>query len=116
MAITAVNATYATQGPTASNQVLADNSASASEVALVFTGTATLDGTLTTFTLNWIDGTKTLSFVPNAVILTVTGGTQSAATVQAINVSAITNTGCTVNISTAGTNLNTLKFAGLILK
>lgn len=116
MAIPAVNAIYATQGPTASGQVLANNTASDSEVALVFTGTATLDGTLTTFTLNFIDGTKTLSFIPSAVVLTITGGTQAAVTVLACNVSAITNTGCTVNISGAGTGANTLKFAGFILK
>lgn len=116
MAISAVNASYRTQGPTASGQILADNSASSSEVALVFTGTAILDGSTTTFTLNFIDGTKTLSFTPTAVLLTITGGTQAAATVAAVNVSAITNTGCTVNIGGAGTSLNTLTFAGLILK
>ena len=116
MAIAAVNAVYRTQGPTQSGQVLADNSSSSSEVALVFTGTAILDGSTTTFTLNFIDGTKTLSFTPSAVLIGITGGTQAAATVAAANVSAITNTGCTVNVSGAGTNLNTLTFVGFILK
>lgn len=114
MAITAVAAAYTTQGPSASGQILANNPASDSETALVFTATAILDGSTTSFTLNFIDGTKTLSFTPSAVILTNTGGTE--ATNQTVRVTAITNTGCTVALSGAGTNLATVKLAGFILK
>lgn len=116
MAITAVAATYLTQGPTASGQILANGPSSDSENALSFTGTATLDGSTTNFVLNFIDGTKTLSFVPRAVALTITGGTQVAAAVPAIATSTPTNTGVTVYLSAAGTNANTLTFTGLIYR
>lgn len=116
MAITAVSAVYATQGPTQSGQVLADNSASSSEVALVFTGTAVLDGTLTTFTLNFIDGTKTLSFTPSAVLVGAVGGTQQAVAAVQASSGIPTNTGVPIYLSGAGTNLNTVKIAGIILK
>jgi hypothetical protein len=55
MAIAAVNAAYRTAGPTASGQILASNANSDSEVALVFTATVTLDGSTTTFNINFID-------------------------------------------------------------
>jgi hypothetical protein len=116
MAIPAVNVTYFQQGPTASGQVLADVTSSISDLNLNFFATVVLDGTLTTFTLNWIDGTQTLSFVPRAVKLDITGGTQAAATVQAINCSAMTNVGCTANVSAAGTNANTLTIVGTIYR
>lgn len=116
MSITAVNASYRTQGPTASGQILADNSASASEVALVYTALVTLDGTSTTFTLNFIDGTKTLSFVPTAVTANVVGGTQVASSSISVVTTTPSNTGVTVNLSAAGTLNNTLLLAGFILK
>lgn len=116
MSITAANATYVNQGPTKSGQILAGNGLSEAEVALVFTASVILDGSTTSFTVNFIDGTQTLPYIPSAVLIGITGGTQAAATVQGINVSAITATGFTVNISAAGTNLNTLKIAGFVLK
>lgn len=116
MAITAVNASYRTQGPTASGQILADNSASSSEVALVYTALVTLDGTSTTFTLNFIDGTKTLSFTPTAVTADVVGGTQVASSTVNVSTTTPTTTGVTVNLSAAGTAANTILLAGFILK
>jgi hypothetical protein len=116
MAITAVNASYRTQGPTGSGQILADNSSSSSEVALVYTGLVTLDGTSTTFTLNFIDGTKTLSFTPTAVTADVVGGTQVATSTVNVSTTTPTTTGVTVNLSAAGTSGNTILIAGFILK
>lgn len=114
MAITAVNATYLTGGPSASGQILANSVASDSEVSLKFIGTVTLDGTLTTFTLNFIDGTQTLSFTPRAVPLDIVGGT--ATNVPAISTTTPTTTGVTVNLSAAGTASTTLILAGEILR
>jgi hypothetical protein len=116
MAITAPNAVYKTQGPTASGQVLAGSGLSEAEVALVYTATVILDGSTTSFTLNFIDGTKTLSFVPSAVTADVVGGTQVASSVVNVSTTTPTNTGVTVNLSAAGTNLNTIVIAGFILK
>jgi hypothetical protein len=115
MAITAVNASYFNQGPVASGQILADGGSKA-ELVYVFLATAILDGSSTSFTLNFIDGTNTLPFTPRGVTIAITGGTQAGVTVPAVLVSAITNTGCTVNLSGAGTSANTLTFAGFILK
>lgn len=116
MAIAAVNAAYKTQGPTASGQILAGSGLSEAEVALVYTATVTLDGSSTQFTLNFIDGTKTLSFVPSAVTADVVGGTQVASSVINISTTTPTNTGVTVNLSAAGTAANTIIIAGFILK
>lgn len=114
MAITAVVASYLTQGPTQSGQILVNNEATATETALIATGTVILDGTLTAFTFNFIDGTKTLSFTPRAVIINIVGGT--SAIVPAVTVGSITTTGCTVNLSAAGTNTQTLAFVAQIIK
>lgn len=116
MSIAAVNAGYRTGGPTASGQILADNSASSSEVALVFTASVTLDGSTTTFNLNFIDGTQTLSFTPSAVLVNVVGGTQQAATPVLASSGIPTATLVPIYLSGAGTSANTVKIAGIILK
>jgi len=114
MAITAVNASYLTQGPAVSGQILANNAKSATETALVYTALVTLDGASTTFTLNFIDGTQTLSFTPSAVTASIVGGT--ATNVPAIATTTPTNTGVTVNLSAAGTASTTLLITGFILR
>ena len=79
-------------------------------------GTATLDGSATSFTVNFIDGTATLSFTPSAVLVSVCGGTQPAAAVVSAIADAITTTGFTCRLSGAGTNTNTLKIAVRVIK
>lgn len=117
MAISAVNATYLTQGPALSGQVIADSSNASTETALAYTATATLDGTSTSFVLNFIDGTNTLNFTPRAVIASVVGGTQGAASVVSTVTDAPTGAvSATVRLSAAGTSGNTLKIAGFVLK
>ena len=117
MAITAQNATYLNQGPTASGQVLVNNELSALETAFIGTATFTLDGSLTSATLNFIDGTKTLSFTPTAVTAQVIGGTQNAASVIAVQSVLVTdNTKAVVYFSGAGTNANTVKIIFSIIK
>jgi hypothetical protein len=75
-----------------------------------------LDGALTTFTVNYVDGVATLPFTPSAILLSVTGGTQPAAAFVSASAEAITTTGFTARISAAGTNANTLKLAVQIMK
>lgn len=117
MAITAVKAVFLTQGPVVSGQVLASVDLSSSEVSLPFIATATLDGTSTSFVLNFIDGTQTLNFIPRAVTASVVGGTQAAATVVGVSTQTPTTAiSTTVNLSAAGTAANTLVISGFILK
>jgi hypothetical protein len=116
MAIAAVNAAYRTAGPTVSGQILASNANSDSEVALVFTATVTLDGSTTTFNLNFIDGTATLSFTPSAVLVSVSGGTQQAAAYVGVTAGVATNVLVPIYLSGAGTSANTLKISGIVLK
>ena len=115
MAIAAANATYTTNGPTASGQIMVAGGSASVELAYIYTATVTLDGATTSFTLNFIDGTATLPFTPTAVTADIVGGTQPAAAVQGVAVDTITATGCTIRLSAAGTNANTLKIAGFIL-
>lgn len=117
MAITAVNATYLTQGPAKSGQVLASNDLASTETSLAYIATATLDGTSTSFVLNFIDGTQTLNFTPRGVTADIVGGTQVPVAVP--NVAVQTPVGAvsaTVSLSAAGTFGNTLTIAGFILK
>jgi len=117
MAITAQNGTYLTQGPTASGQVLAGNELTALENAIIGTATFTLDGTLTSATLNFIDGTKTLSFTPTAIEAQTIGGTQLAAAPVAVQGTAVTdNTKGTIYFSGAGTASNTVKILFRLVK
>lgn len=116
MAIAAVNATYFTQGPTASGQILSDQGSSLADTTLDYFATAILDGTATSFVLNFIDGTKTLSFVPRVVTADVVGGTQAATVAPSVATTTPTATGVTVTLGAAGTNLNTVTIAGRIYR
>lgn len=116
MAVAAQNATYLTQGPAATGQIIANNEKSSTELALVGTATFTLDGATTSATLNFIDGTQTLPFTPSAVLATVVGGNQGATAVVTVTTDTITNTGCTVRFSAAGTAAKTLQIAFIVLK
>lgn len=116
MAIAAQNASYTTQGPSGSGQIFSNSQLSNNEVQHVFNNTVTLDGTTTSFVLNYIDGTATLPYTPSAVVVGVTGGTQLATSVLAVATSTISATSVTVNLSAAGTNANTLKITGFIIR
>lgn len=67
MAIPSVNAIYPNGGPTASGQIITSVDQSLEGLDLEGLGVAILDGALTTFTHNWIDGTATLLTVPTSV-------------------------------------------------
>lgn len=109
MAIAAQNVSYLTAGPVASGQILAPNTQTGLEEAYIGTVTITLDGSTTSATVNFIDGTKTLSFTPTAIDAFVVGGTQLAATPISVVASKVTdNTKGVIYLSAAGTNTNTL--------
>jgi|SRR5882724_8785637 len=114
MAIPVTNAAYVTQGPTKTGQVLAGNPLSEAETALIGTSTIVLDGTLTTATINFIDGTQVLNAAPTAVFASACGGTN--VTVGVVAVTAITATSFAVLLSGAGTAAQTLKIAFIAVK
>lgn len=117
MAIPAVNASFSGNGYTASGQILAAPGAGGPQAQdMEFFGTAVLDGTLTAFTFNFIDGTATLPFIPAAAFVSVCGGTQPAAAVVSAIADAVTATSATIRLSGAGTNANTLKVAIRVVK
>lgn len=60
MAISAVNLSYVGLGPSAGQQIIADQTSGPKSKSLVGFGTAILDGTATTFTANYIDGVQTM--------------------------------------------------------
>lgn len=115
MAIPAANVSYSGTGPTASGQVLADRG-DAGNFCRTLVGTATfvLDGSLTTATLNYIDGTASLGYNPAAILFCKTGGTAS------IVVNSIVDGGngqtATVTFSGAGTNAQTVILSLMLLK
>jgi|GEM_PF-2109351 len=120
MAIADVNVVYSGQGPTDTNQVFADAaSAGLGAQAIEFTGTATLDGAATTFNINWIDGTKTLSFTPSGVLLNRVVRASDTG-LNTINISAVggnvTNAKMVGTLSAAGTNAQTVSFVGRIVR
>jgi hypothetical protein len=116
MAITAANATYEGQGPTVSGQVMVQGPGGGIGQTLYGFANVVLDGTLTAFTVNFIDGTATLPFTPSAVVVFPCGTYTAATTITALSVSAITATGFVVNFSAAGTNGNTYKIVFIAFK
>lgn len=115
MSIPDVNMTWVGNGPTESGQVVAQRNATGKRILKGY-GTATLDGSATTFNLNWIDGTKTLPFTPSAVMLSVSGGDQQASAYVGATVSTISTTAAVVKLSGAGTNAKTLKVVAEVIE
>ena len=119
MAITVGTSSYLSAGPAKSGQILAPNTLSGLEVALVGAVTLTLDGSATSAVVNFIDGTQTVQFNStnaSAVPAFVVGGTQGAAAVVSVITDTITSTGFTVRLSGAGTSANTIKLVYFIMK
>lgn len=118
MSLTIPNPNYGTQGPAKTGQVLAPNELSNLEVAFVGRTTITLDGSTTTGTINFIDGTQTVfatgnssgtTVAPVSVVASIVGGTQQAATpITGISTGTPTTTGFPFYLSGAGTSANTL--------
>src|SRR5437868_1491918 len=113
MSIAAVAATYQDGVPNATLQKvvtgrLDDNSA--------YKGTATfvLDGSTTTATLNFLDGTKKLAFTPSAIICSRIGGT-GLASIHAY-ATVVDDATATITFSAAGTSTNTISIGFIILK
>lgn len=115
MALTIPNPTYATAGPTKTGQVFAPSALSNLEVAFVGRTTITLDGSTTTGTINFVDGTQTIfaagnssgsTAAPVSVVASIVGGTQTA--YLGIMTGAPTTTGFGFTLSGAGTNANTI--------
>lgn len=79
MAITAQNMTWIGQGPTDTLQVLAQGTLEGNLAStLIGTATFTGDSASSTAVVNYIDGTKQLSFNPSAVLAFRIGGTETA--------------------------------------
>lgn len=116
MAIPAQNLAYFQQGPVASGQQLAPSQLEQLELSFLGSATFTLDGTLTSATLNYIDGTAALNFTPRSVLVWRTGGT-AAATITAYGVDgANAGVSATINFSAAGSNGNTVILGVAVLK
>jgi hypothetical protein len=113
MALTISNPTYLTSAPTKTGQILAPNELTGLEVAFVGIATITLDGTIKTGTINFIDGTQTIfakgdaagtTVAPRYVEASVVGSTVVAdAEAVGINTGATTATGFTFYLTAAGT-------------
>jgi len=125
MSIPAVNLSYVGQGPTGNGQTIADQRSGPIAKQLVGFGTATLDGSLTTFDVNFIDGTKTpfgtwsgpagnqvlTATAPFAVIVErITPSTDTAASTISAYAGVPTTVKVPVVISGAGSNGQLLSF------
>ena len=118
MAITAQNLAYQGAAPVAGGSTtLAFGGSSMAELSYIGTATFTGDGSLTAATLNYLDGTNTLSFTPSAALGFRIGGTATS-TISLVSVVDAADGGktATVNFSAAPANAATVKIAVMVLK
>lgn len=78
MANTVGTPVYLSNGPTGTLQILARGGMSDAELAYIATASITADGTSSTYTVNYIDGTAALPFTPSAILAQRIGGTATA--------------------------------------
>ena len=115
MSINAVNITYTTSAPVAGGStILAFGGSSLLEFSYVGTATVTGDGSTTSATINLIDGTNVLPWVPTGLILQRTGGNAANSIVS--YVSSVTNAAATVTFSAAPGNNASVNYLVLVLK
>lgn len=116
MAIPAQNIAYLQNGPVSSGQQMAPSALEMLELSFLGTVTFTLDGAATSSTLNYIDGTATLNFVPRAVLMIRIGGNALSSIVAFAVDNANAGLSAAVTFSAAGTNTNTLIYAIAVMK
>lgn len=118
MAIPTVNATYVgTVAPQFTGQIVVAGPSSLQEIAYIGTATFVGDGATTTATLNLIDGTNILPFVPSGIIITRAGRTTdtAAATISCF-ATGVSATAATFSFSAAPANAATFTVAFVVLK
>lgn len=121
MSITAQNLAYLGNGTNAAlatggaPAVLAFGGSDAVELAYKGVVTFTLDGSATTATLNYVDGTSAIPFTPSGFIFSKCGGTASVYPINVVD-AANSNKTATVTFSGAGSNAQTVIMAVMILK
>ena len=118
MSLTIPNPTYALAGPAKTYQVLAGSELSALQTAIVGRTTITLDGTIKTGTINFIDGTQAIfatggataaTVAPVAVVANIVGGSTTAdLEAISINTGTPTTTGFPFYLTGAGSSADTL--------
>lgn len=116
MAITVGTAVYEGQAPTKSGQIIVEGGKGVDFTAYRGIATLTLDGTATTATINFIDGTEALPFTPSAVLLSAGGGTETTAISATMTGNTLTNKAFGVTLSGAGTSTKTVKVAFIVFK
>lgn len=106
MAIAAASVSFDGNGPSKTGQIVAQSGLQGN-AAQMYIGTATFtgDGASTSATLNYIDGTQVLGFVPSAIFVSRSGGS-AAASVDAVSVVDNNDNGktATINFSAAPGN------------
>lgn len=107
MAIATVNLSYLGVGPTKSSQIVAQRNAAGKRILHGY-ATFTGDGSATSATLNWIDGTETLPFTPTAAHISRCGGTATA-TIAMGELEITDATSGVVNFASAPGNAATVK-------
>ena len=117
MAITAQNATYQGQGPVAGGSTtLAFGGSSVQELSYIGSATFTGDGATTTATLNYIDGTNALGFVPSMIIGARVGGAATA-TISVVSIVDNADGGKTATVQfSSAPNAATYKVGFIVMK
>ena len=116
MSISTQSAAYITTGPAKTGQVLVAGQLSLLELAYIGTATFTGDGSTTTATLNYIDGTQALNWTPTAIFAARVGGNDTAAGLPYIVDAGNSNKTATVTFTTAPASGKTQTVAFMIMK
>jgi|SRR5581483_3466853 len=117
MSITVGTTAYSGTGPTKAGQVITQKPYS-QEWAYLGYCPITLDGSATTATINFVDGTVALPFTPTNVLVGLSSPAGSTNSTDGIAVQAnnITTTGFDIKLTGTGTNTKVLNVVFLAIK
>ncbi len=110
----AITVAYEGTAPTKSGQIVVEGGKGVDLTAYRGVATITLDGTGTTGTVDFIDGTETLPFTPSAVLANIQEGTSTDG--LTLTVGANDNKGFAITLSAAGTNTKTVLIPFIVFK
>jgi len=116
MAITVGSTTFQATAPTKAGQIIVASNSDAQNIAYRGFCDLTSDGSATTATINWIDGTESLPFTPSGVLLSVQNKTAADATAMSATAYDVDNKICKIKLSAAGTNTNVYRINFVVLK
>src|SRR5574338_1079224 len=116
MSVTAGTTVLESNNAAKTGQIVIDGPSSANQSVYKGYCPITLDGTATTVTVNFIDGTQVLNYTPSALLISLNLASGTGGVALSASANTITDKSFALKISAAGTSADVYNVAFIALK